>query len=116
MTKHLVKYRSLVAAIFMLAPLLFWFIYSEIGQFNIVDADEIPASQDYCEIVKVIKTETGIAALSDLFKPKVEKSFGCANIDEPIIHITSYIQLDIEYFYSPQKTNKIYLFNSTFLI
>ncbi|GJQ61139.1 MAG: hypothetical protein SCALA702_01920 [Melioribacteraceae bacterium] len=114
MIKYLLKYRTLSVTILVLTPLLLWFVYSELGQFTI--ADEIPASQDYCETVKVIKTETGKDALSDLFKLKVDKSFGYDNIDEPRIHNTSYSHLEIEHFHSPQKTNKIYLFNNTFLI
>ncbi|MBZ0180257.1 MAG: hypothetical protein K8F36_13270 [Melioribacteraceae bacterium] len=114
MIKYLLKYRTLSVAILVLTPLLLWFVYSELGQFTIVD--EIPASQDYCEIVKVIKTEPGKAALSDLFKLKVETSFGYDNIDESRIHHTSYTQLGTEHFHSPQKTNQIYLFNSAFLI
>ncbi|MGK9476707.1 hypothetical protein ACSSV9_07790 [Melioribacter sp. OK-6-Me] len=114
MIKYLLKYRALSVTVLVLAPLLFWFVYSEMGQFTI--ADEIPASQDYCELVKVIKTETGKTALSDLSKLKVGKSFFPASIDGINIQRNSYNQLDIKHFYIPQKTNKIYLFNSTFLI
>lgn len=114
MIKHLMKYRTLSVAILVLTPLLIWFLCSEIGQFTIEKAQ--PTAQDYCEIVKVIKTETGKSAVNDLFKLKVEKSFGYANIAEPRIHYTSHNQLDTEYFHSLQKTNKIFLFNSTFLI
>jgi hypothetical protein len=110
------KYRTSLTAILVLTPLLFWFVYSEIGQFTIIDADEIPASQDYCETVKVIKTETDKAALSDLFKLKVEKSFGYANSDEPKILKISFNKLETKQFHSPQKTIQIYLFNSAFLI
>ena len=115
MTKHLVKYRSLVAAIFMLAPLLFWFAYSEIGQFTV--EIEHPATQDYCEIVKVTKAETGKAAVSALFKLKVEKQICLHCIDLTNERILSYIKLDLEHFHTPQSTiNKIYLYNRTFLI
>lgn len=116
MIKHILKYRKSLTAVLVLTPLLFWFAYSEIGQFTIADADEIPASQDYCELVQVTKTETGKVALSDLFKLKVEKSFSINFIDEMRVNRTSFNQLDIEHFYIPQKTNKIYLFNSAFLI
>ena len=114
MIKHLIKYRSLVAAIFILAPLLFWFSYSELGQF--VSGKENSSSQDYCEIVKVIKTEVGKVAISDLLKLKVEKSICMHCIDETSIHCTSYYQLDIEHFQTPQKTTPLYLYNRTFLI
>lgn len=114
MIKHLIKYRALSVAVLVLAPLLAWFLYSEIGQFTI--EKEHPAAQDYCEIVKIIKAETGKVAVSDLFKLKVEKSFFPASIDGISIHHTSYNQLETKYFHSPQKTNKIFLFNSTFLI
>ena len=114
MIKHILKYRKSLTAILVLTPLLFWFVFSEIGQFTI--ADEIPASQDYCELVQVTKTETGKVALSDLFKLKVEKSFSINFIDEMRVHRTSFNQLDIEHFHTPQKTSKIYIFNSTFLI
>lgn len=114
MIKHLIKYRALSVAILVLAPLLAWFLYSEIGQFTI--EKEHPATQDYCQIVNLTKAETGKVALSDIFKLKVEKSFFYSNINAASISPTSYIQLDIEYFQAPRKTSKIYLFNSTFLI
>ena len=114
MTKHLIKYRSLVAAVFMLTPLLLWFFYSELGQF--VGGKENSSSQDYCEIVKVTKVETGKAAISDLFKLKVEKSFSPHFIDEINTHLTSLNKLPIENLYSPQKTTLLYLYNRTFLI
>ena len=114
MIKHLIKYRALSVAILVLAPLLIWFLYSELGQFTI--EKEHPAIQDYCQIVNVTKAETGKVTVSDLFKLKVEKTFCYTNIDATSIHLTSYSQLDIEYFHSPRKTSKIYLFNSTFLI
>lgn len=114
MTKHLIKYRSLVAAIFMLTPLLFWFFYSELGQFTI--EKEHPAKQDYCEIVKVIKVETDKISLNNLFKLKVEKSFSPHFIDEINIHLTSLNKLSTENLYSPQETTLLYLYNRTFLI
>ncbi|GEM_PF-1137386 len=114
MIKYLLKYRVLSVAILVLTPLLAWFFYSEIGRFTI--EKEQPTAQDYCEVVKVIKTEIGKSAVNELFKLKVEKSFSYSNIDEPRIQHTSYNLLVTERFYSPQKTNKIYLFNSTFLI
>lgn len=114
MIKHLSKYRSLVAATFVLAPLLFWFAYSEIGQFTV--EKEHPATQDYCEIVKVTKAETGKTSVNDLLKLKVDKSICLPYIDETRIQNTSFTKLDIEHFRSPQKTTKIYLFNRSFLI
>ena len=114
MIKHILKYRALSVTILVLTPLLFWFVYSELGQLTI--ADEIPVSQDYCEIVKVTKSESGKNAVNDLFKLKVGKSFLPASIDGINIQRNSYNQLDIEHFYIPQKANKIYLFNSSFLI
>ncbi|MFH1526504.1 MAG: hypothetical protein ABIG69_07600 [Bacteroidota bacterium] len=108
------KYRALAVAILVLAPLLFWFLYSELGQYTI--EKERPAAQDYCEIVNATKAETGKDALSDLFKLKVEKSFCYPNIDEPRIHHTLYNQLETEHFHLPRKSSKIYLFNNTFLI
>ncbi len=114
MIKHLIKYRSLVAAVFMLMPLLFWFSYSELWQ--LVGENENTTAQDYCEIVKVTKAETSKVALSDLLKLKVEKSICMHCIDETSIHCTSYYQLDIEHFQSPHKTTLLYLYNRTFLI
>lgn len=121
MIKHLIKYRSLVAAVFMLTPLLFWFSYSELGQF--VGEKENAAAQDYCEIVKVTKAETGKVAVSDLLKLRVVRRTPFGNnsiclpcIDETSIYRTSYYQLDIEHFHSPQKTTPLYLYNRTFLI
>lgn len=116
MIKHLIKYRALSVTILVLTPLLFWFVCSEIGQFTIADADGIPASQDYCELVKVTKAESGKAVVDTLVKLKVEKSFFPPCIDEKSIQSTSYSQLETEHFHSPQKTNKIYLFNNSFLI
>lgn len=114
MIKYLIKYRGLSVAILVLTPLLLWFLYSELGQFTI--EKEHPDTQDYCQIVNVTKAETGKVALSDLFKLKGEKSFHLNFIDKKNIHLTSYNQLDTEHFHTPQKTSKIYLFNSTFLI
>ncbi len=114
MIKHLIKYRALLVAILVLTPLLFWFLYSELGQFTI--EKELPTAQDYCQIVNVTKAETSKAALSDLFKLKVEKSFCYANIDEPRKHHILYNQLRTEHFHLPPKSTKIYLFNNTFLI
>lgn len=121
MITHLIKYRISLATILVLAPLFFWFAYSEIGQFTI--EKEHPTTQDYCEIVKVTKAETGKTSVSDLFKLKVvqrtpfgEKSFSLHCIYEASKHCTSYYQLDIEHFHSPQKTTEIYLFNRAFLI
>lgn len=122
MIKYLVKYRSLVAAVFMLMPLLFWFSYSELGQ--LLSEKENPAAQqDYCEIVKVTKTETGKVDLSDSFKLKVvrrtpfgDKSVCPPCLDETSIHHTSYTKLNIEHFHQTQKSTKVYLYNRTFLI
>ncbi|MFA7421886.1 MAG: hypothetical protein WCZ90_19545 [Melioribacteraceae bacterium] len=114
MTKHLVKYRSLVAAIFMLAPLLFWFSYSELGQ--LFGEKENAAAQDYCETVKVTKTETGKIDLSDSFKLKVDKSIYLPCIDETNKYYTSHYQSNIEHFHSPQQTTEVYLYNRVFLI
>ncbi|KAF0153538.1 MAG: hypothetical protein FD143_70 [Ignavibacteria bacterium] len=114
MIKHLIKYRSLVAAVFMLMPLLLWFSYSELWQF--VGEKENAAAQDYCEIVKVTKTETGKVDLSDSFKLKVDKSVCPHCIDETSIDHTSFTKLNIEHFHSPQKTSPLYLYNRTFLI
>lgn len=114
MIKHLIKYRALSVAILVLAPLLFWFLYSELGQYTI--EKEHPTAQDYCEIVKVTKAESGKVAVSTLVKLKVEKSFFLPCIDEKIKHSTSYNQLNVEHFYTPRKISKIYLFNNTFLI
>jgi hypothetical protein len=113
MIKLLKKYRSLIVAIFVLAPLLFWFSYSELGQ--LVGEKEIP-TQDYCEIIKITKAETGKVSISDLFKLKVDKSISLPYVDETYIQITSFTKLDIEHFRSPQKTTEIYLFNRSFLI
>jgi len=114
MIKHLIKYRELSVAILVLAPLLIWFLYSELGQYTI--EKEHSAAQDYCQIVNVTKAEAGKVALSDLYKLKVEKLFYHICIEDKSIHRTSYNQLDIEHFQTPQKTNKIFLFNNNFLI
>lgn len=114
MIKHLIKYRALIAAIFVLAPLIFWFSYSELGQ--LVGEKGNAAAQDYCEIVKVTKAETGKIALNNLVNLKVDKSICLPYIDETRIQNTSFTKLDIEHFRSPQKTTEIYLFNRSFLI
>lgn len=113
MIKRLSKYRSLVAAVFVIAPLLIWFSYSELGQ---IVGEKGNPTQDYCEIVKVTKAETSKISLSDLFKLKVEKAICILCIDEISAHITSYNNSDVEQFHSPQKTTQIYLYNQTFLI
>lgn len=114
MIKQLIKYRAFSVTILVLVPLLFWFLYSELGQYTI--EKEHPVAQDYCEIVKILKAENGKAAVSDFFKLKVQNSFCLHCIDEKNILSTTYNKLETEYFYSPQKTNKIYISNSTFLI
>lgn len=114
MIKLLYKYRSLVTAIFVLAPLLFWFAFSEIGQFSV--EKEHPASQDYCEIVKATKAETGKTAASDLFKLKVDKSICLHCIYESSKIYISFNKSELEHFYTPQKTTDIYLYNRAFLI
>lgn len=115
MIKLLKKYRSLVAAVFVLMPLIFWFSYSELGQ--LIGEKENPAAQqDYCANVKLTKAETGKASVSDLFKLKVEKPICVHCIDETSIHNNSINKLVTEHFYSPQKTTEIYLFNRAFLI
>ncbi len=115
MIKHLSKYRSLVAATFILAPLLFWFAYSEIGQFTV--EKEHPATQDYCEIVKVTKAETGKSAVSDLFKLKVDKLICLHCINEANKFYISFNKSELEHFHTPKTTtNKVYLYNRAFLI
>lgn len=114
MTKHLIKYRSLMAAVFMLMPLLFWFSYSELGLF--VGEKENTTAQDYCEIVKTTKTEAGKVDLSDSFKLLVDKSVCPPCFDETNKYCTSRYQLIVEHFHSPQQTTKVYLFNRVFLI
>lgn len=114
MIKLLSKYRSLIAAIFVLAPLLFWFAYSEIGQYTV--EKQHPPVQDYCLVVRVIKTEISKTAANSLFKLKVEKSVCMHCIEETSLHNIALINLDVEHFYSPQKTTPIYLYDRTFLI
>lgn len=113
MIKYLTKYRSSLAAILVLAPLLLWFFYSEIGQYTI---EKENPTQDYCEVVKVSKAETGKISLSDLFRLKVDKSICLHCIDETGAHIISYNNSDVEQFHSPQNSTQIYLFNEAFLI
>jgi hypothetical protein len=114
MTKQLVKYRSLVAAVFMLMPLLFWFSYTELGQ--LIVENENTTTQDYCEIVKVTKTETGKVDLSDLLKLKVDKSVCPPCFNETNKYDTSRYQLKVEHLHSPQQTTEVYLYNRVFLI
>lgn len=114
MIKHLIKYRALVAAILVLAPLLFWFSYSELGLFTIEKENQ--SSFDYCEIVKVTKTESGESATSDLFKLKVDNSICLHCINEANKLYKSFNKLELEHFHTPQHTTEIYLYNRTFLI
>ncbi len=114
MIKHLLKYRSLVAAIFVLVAFLFWFAYSEIGQYTV--EKQHPPAQDYCKVVRVIKTEISKTAASNLSKLKVEKSMWINHIDETNLHIVSLNKVDSGHFYPPHKTTPIYLYNRTFLI
>ncbi len=114
MIKHLSKYRSLIAATFILVPLLFWFAYSEIGQYTI--EKQHPPAEDYCLVARVIKTEISKTTANNLFKLKVEKSFCMHCVDETSVHNTVLINLEIEHFYPPHKTTPIYLYDRTFLI
>lgn len=114
MTKHLIKYRSLVAVVFMLMPLLFWFSYTELGQ--LIGKNENITAQDYCEIAKLTKNETGKVDLSDLFKLKVDKSVCSPCFNETNKYDTSRYQLKVEHLPSPQQTTEVYLCNRVFLI
>lgn len=114
MIKHLSKYRSLIAAIFVLIPLLFWFAYSEIGQYTV--EKQHPPAQDYCLVARVIKTEISKTAANNLFKLKAEKSVCMHCIEETSLCNGALINLDIEHFCPPQKTTPIYLYDRTFLI
>ncbi len=114
MIKHLIKYRSLVAAIFVLIPLLFWFAYSEIGQYTV--EKQHPPSQDYCLIVRVIKTEISKTTALNLFNLNIEKSAQINHIDETTLHIVSLNETDSEHFFPSKENTQIYLYNRTFLI
>ena len=114
MIKQLSKYRSLIAAIFVLAPLLFWFTYSEIGQYTI--EKQHPPAEDYCLVVRVIKTEIGRTTANNLLKLTIEKSVGINHIDETTQHIVSLDETDSEHSFPPKETTQIYLYNRTFLI
>lgn len=113
MIKLLSKYRSLVAAVFVIAPLLIWFSYSELGQ---IVGEKGNPTQDYCEIVKVTRVETSKISLSDLFKLTVEKSVCLHCIEERSSHFTSLNKFETDHFFSLQKTTEIYLFDRAFLI
>lgn len=114
MTKKLIKYRSLVAAVLMLVPLLFWFSYSELGLFT--GEKENTSIQDYCETAKITKVETDKTSLNNLFKLMVDKSVCAPCLDETNKYFTSYCRLKIEHFHSPKKSTPLYLYNRTFLI
>ncbi len=114
MIKHLSKHRSLIAAIFVLIPLLFWFAYSEIGQYTV--EKQHPPAQDYCLVAKVIKTEISKTAANDLFKLKAEKAVCMHCIEETSFRNNALISLAIEHFCLPQKITPIYLYDRTFLI
>ena len=114
MIKHLIKYRSLVATIFVLMPFLFWFSYSELGQFTI--EKEHPPAQDYCQVVRVIKTEISKTAESSLSKLKADKTIRLHHIDEINLHIATLDKPYIESFYPAYRTTQIYLFDKTLLI
>ena len=114
MIKQLSKYRSLVAAIFVLVPLLFWFTYSEIGQYTI-EKQHTPA-EDYCLVVRVIKTEISKTTTNNLFKLTVAKSARINHIDETTLHIVSLNETDSEHFFPSKENTQIYLYNRIFLI
>ena len=114
MIKHLVKYRSLVAAVFMLMPLLFWFSYSELWQLS--GENKNTTAQDYCEIVIVTKVEAGSTAASHLVKLEVEKTFCPNSFGEINLNGISFENRVITHLKTPQRTTQIYLYNRTFLI
>jgi hypothetical protein len=114
MIKHLSKYRSLIAAIFVLVPLLFWFTYSEIGQYTI--EKQHPPAEDYCLVVRVIKTEISKTTANNLFKLNIVKSARINHIDETTLHIVSLNKTDSEHYFPPKENTQIYLYNRTFLI
>ncbi len=114
MIEHLSKYRSLIAAIFLLAPFLSWFAYSEIGQYTV--EKQHPPAQDYCLVARVIKTEIGKAAANNLFKLTLAKLTRIHHIDATCLPNVSSCKVDSERFYSPHETAPIYLYDRTFLI
>ena len=114
MIKQLSKYRSLIAAIFVLVPLLFWFTYSEIGQYTI--EKQHPPAEDYCLVVRVIKTEISKTTTNNLFKLTITKSARINHIDETTLHIVSLNETDSEHFFPSKENTQIYLYNRTFLI
>ena len=114
MIRLLSKYRLLATAIFVLAAFLFWFTYSEIGQYTV--EKQHPPAQDYCKVVRVIKTEIGKTAASSLSKLKFEKTICMRYINETSIQNAAVINFEIVHFYKAQKTTPIYLYNSTLLI
>ena len=96
----------------LLFVLAFNFINSEImDQFE--GRSECQQTHDYCKLVQAASIKT---SSSDFLKLKVEKSFCFHCINKESEHISSYINLDIEQFHSPQKTKQVYLHNRVFLI
>ncbi len=114
MIEHLSKYRSLVAAVFLLAPFLFWFAYSEIGQYAV--EKQHPPAQDYCLVARVIKTEIGKVAANNLFKLALAKSIQIHHIDGSNVRNVSSAKVDSDRFCPPHETPPIYLCDRTFLI
>ena len=114
MVKLLSKYRLSAAASFVLAAFLFWFACSEIGQYTI--EKQHPPAQDYCQVVRVIKTEISKTAESSLSKLKADKTIRLHHIDEINLHIATLDKPYIESFYPAYRTTQIYLFDKTLLI
>lgn len=104
---------KIIAAI-ILAAFAFTFAHSELGLF---DYDgENHSSHDYCLIVKHASSQTVKIVKPDILKLKVEKTaFIETNsiLSKPLLYTS---QLDTEKFHSLQKTDRLYLFDCTFLI
>lgn len=115
MIKYLLKYRALFASVFVLAPLMIWFSYSELGPLvGVGETDN--SAQDFCEVVMVTKAETGKTLSNNIFKLKVDNAVCMQCVDELSLGSIGLNKSVIERFYFPQKSSTIYLFNSTFLI
>ena len=114
MIEYLSKYRSLIAAVFFLAPFLSWFAYSEIGQYTV--EKQHPPARDYCLVARAIRTEHSKTPPNTLLKLALANSIQIHQIDGTNLRSVSSGKVDSDGSGSPHETAPIYLYDRTFLI
>lgn len=102
-----------IVGISILAVFIFSFLHSELGFLN--HDDDNHSSHDHCNIVNGSTTPTSKTNTSNLIKLKADFVFIPKIVEEENQRaLTFFLETDNPHF--TNKTNKVYLANSTFLI